>query len=92
MSEKAVKDELRLFALESIVCQHISQLYQLLPEGTFDAVRQQAIEGTRRQTFAGADAAHSDLFSAELETAIDRLYGMIGHHLEMTQRRRPSTR
>jgi hypothetical protein len=63
-----------------------------LPEGTFDAVRQQAIEGTRRQTFAGADAAHSDLFSAELETAIDRLYGMIGHHLEMTQRRRPSTR
>jgi hypothetical protein len=87
MSEQAIKNELRLFALESVVCQHLAQLYQMLPKGTFDAVRKQAIEGTKRQTFAGADAAYSDLFSAELEEAIERLYGMIKHHLDTIQKR-----
>jgi hypothetical protein len=51
----------------------------------FPAVRRQAIEGTRKQTFAGADAPTSDLLSAELETAILRLYNMIGSHLEKSR-------
>jgi hypothetical protein len=89
MNEKEIKDELRLFALESIVCQHLATIYQTMPPDVFDHVYKMAIEGARRQTFAGADAAHSDLFSAELESAIDRLYGMINHHLEMSRKRRP---
>lgn len=80
--EEITKQEMRLFALDSIVCQLLATYYGALPAGAFDAVRKHAIEGTRRQTFAGADAAHSDLYSAELEAAVDRLYGMIGKHLE----------
>ena len=87
-----IKDKLQLFALESIVCQHLATAYQQMPPGIFDAVRKQAIEGARKQTFAGANAAHSDLFSAELESALDRLYGMINHHLEMSRKRSSSKR
>jgi hypothetical protein len=90
MSEKAIKDELRLFALESIVCQHLATVYQQMPPEIFDAVRKQAVEDARKQTFAGADAAQSDLFSGELEIALDRLYGMINHHLEKNRKRRSS--
>ena len=86
--EDIIKNEMRLFALESIVCQHLATVYQQMPPEVFDAVRKNAIEGTRRQTFAGADAAHSDLFSAELETALDRLYKMIGSHLENARKKR----
>lgn len=87
MSEEAIKNELRLFALESVVCQHLATVYQQMPREVFDAVQKQAIEGTRRQTFAGTDAAHSDLFSAELEAAIRRLYGMMQSHLDKIQKR-----
>jgi hypothetical protein len=80
--EQTIKNEMRLFALESIVCQHLATLYQQMPREIFDAVRQQSLDSTQRQTFAGTDAAHSDLFSAELEAAVDRLYKMIGSHLE----------
>lgn len=88
MNEEAIKAEMRLFALESIVCQHVATMYQAMPREIFDAVQKQAIEGAKRQTFAGADAAYSDLFSAELQTALERLYAMIGHHLDTAQRRR----
>lgn len=87
--EAIIQNEMRLFALESIVCQHFATIYQAMPPEFFESVRKQAIEGARRQTFAGADAAHSDLLSAELETALDRLYKMIGSHLEKARQRRP---
>ena len=76
-----------MFALESIICQHLATFYQSVPPEIFVAVRSQTIEGTKRQTFAGADAATSDLFSAELETAIDRLYKMIESHLEKSRKK-----
>jgi hypothetical protein len=87
MTEDAIKNEMRLFALESIVCQHLATVYQTMPREIFDAVRRQAIEGTKRRTFAGADAALSDLFSAELQIAIERLYGMMKNHLDKSQTR-----
>jgi hypothetical protein len=59
-----------------------------MPREIFDAKQKQAIEGAQRQTFAGADAAHSDLFSAELQAALERLYGMMKHHLDTAQKRR----
>ena len=86
MNEENVKNEFRLFALESIVCQHFATVYQSMPRELFDAVKKQAIEGAQRQTFAGADAAQSDLFSAELQTALERLYGMIQYHLDKSQK------
>lgn len=87
MDESAVKFEMRLFALESIVCQHLATFYQSQSPQLFEAVRKQAIEGTKRQTFAGANPEQSDLLSAELETAIDRLYSMIKSHLEKVRTR-----
>ena len=87
MTEQEVKNEMRLFALESVICQHLATFYQSMPADVFAAVQKQALEGTRRQTFAGADAATSDLFSAELETAVERLYKMIGSHLEKSRMR-----
>ena len=83
--EDAIKNEMRIFALESIVCQHFATFYQTMPREVFDAVQKQAIEGMQQQTFAGVDAAHSDLFSAELQTSLERLYGMIRHHLDSAQ-------
>jgi hypothetical protein len=38
-----------------------------MPRAMFDEVKGQAIADTKRQTFAGADAAMSDLLSAELQ-------------------------
>ncbi|MFO1114432.1 MAG: hypothetical protein U1E28_02000 [Beijerinckiaceae bacterium] len=87
MREQDVQNEMRLFALESIVCQHLATFYHQLPKKDFETVYTQAIEGTRRQTFSGADASQSDLLSAELESAVDRLYKMIKSHLETNPRR-----
>jgi len=82
VNEEKIKADMRLFALESVVCQHLAMIYQTMPREHFDFVKKQAIEGTKRHTFAGADASMSGLLSAELQIAIQRLYGMIQHHLE----------
>lgn len=39
MSEEAIKNEMRLFALESVVCQHLATIYQQMPREVFDAVQ-----------------------------------------------------
>ena len=91
MDENEIKNEMRLFALESIVCQHLATIYQQMPRNVFERVHKQAIGGAQKQSFAGADAAQTDLFSAELESAIDRLYGMIKQHLDKSQKRQPPT-
>lgn len=82
MLEQAIKTEMRLFAVETLVCQVGATLLQLAEPEVFTAMREQAKLGAQRQTFKGFDAAYSDLLSAELEAAIDRLYGMIESHLE----------
>jgi hypothetical protein len=81
MNEETIKNEMRLFALESIVCQHVTALYQTMPREMFDAAQKQAVAGTQRPIFRGA-AATSDLLSAEFQTALERLYGMIQHWIE----------
>lgn len=85
--EDTIKAEVRLFALESIVCQTFATFYQTMPREIFDAVRSQAKGGTQQLAFPGLDAAYSDLISAEFEGAVDRLYSMIQHHLDTAQRR-----
>ena len=86
--EDTIKAEVRLFALESIVCQTVATLYQVMPREIFDAVKKQAIEGARTQAFPGLDAAYSDLISSEFEVALARLYSMIQHHLDTAEKRR----
>lgn len=85
--EDTIKAEVRLFALETIVCQNLATVYQRMPREIFDAVKKQALEGARRQAFPGLDAAYSDLISAEFEAALARLYSMIQHHLDTVEKR-----
>jgi hypothetical protein len=59
-SEDSIQSEMRLFALESIVCQHFATLYLTMPRSIFDEVQKQAIEGAKAQTFAGVDPALRD--------------------------------
>ncbi|MFZ0558474.1 MAG: hypothetical protein WAM55_04215 [Methylovirgula sp.] len=82
MDETSVKAEMRIFALESIICQHLATHYLPMPREIFDATRKLAVEGAMRQTFSGGNPAESDLLSAELQVALERLYGMIKYNLE----------
>jgi hypothetical protein len=88
-TEDSIQTEMRLFALESIVCQHLAGIYQAMPRAIFDEVKKQAAEGAKKQTFPGLGAVYSDLLSAELLTSLERLYGIIQHHLDNAQKRQP---
>jgi hypothetical protein len=88
-SEDSIQTEMRLFALESIVCQHFASLYLTMPRAIFDETQKQAIEGAKTQTFPGVDPAQSDLFSAEFQSALERLYGIIRSNLDKPQTRQP---
>ena len=86
--EDTIKTEVRLFALESIVCQNAAAQYMTMPRAIFDAVKQQALQSVQTNAlFPGLDPAYSDLVSAEFEAAVTRLYGMIEHHLDTAQKR-----
>ena len=52
-SEDAVKAEVRLSALETIVCQSVALLYRTMPCEIFDAVKQQADRGRAEAGFSG---------------------------------------
>jgi hypothetical protein len=82
MTEDEVTAEMRLFALESISCQMWALTFAQLPQGAFEKTRSTWMESARQQTFAGADAATSDLLSAELEIALERLAKMMKSHLK----------
>jgi hypothetical protein len=83
--EYIIKNEMRIFALESIVCQFIASYYATQPRQIFDAAQSLAVSAAQRQTFGG-DAAESDLYSAELQAAFERLYGMTRHYLSKVKR------
>jgi hypothetical protein len=82
--QDSIQTEMRLFALETIVCQHFATLYLTMPRQIFDEVQKQTIEGARAQTFPGVDPAQSDLFAAEFQAALERLYGIIRANLDKT--------
>ena len=69
--ERAIKTEMRLWALEVLVCDVVAVILasDSAPQELLERTRRQMIEGARRRTFDGLDAAQSDLFSAELEAA-----------------------
>jgi hypothetical protein len=86
--EDIIKNEVRLFALETIVCQNLATVYQSMPREIFDAVKKQALEGAKTYAFPGFDAAYSDIVSSEFEAALGLLYSMIQDHLDTAAKRR----
>lgn len=76
MTEAKIKAEMRLWALECIVCQLYAILYKTLPPGFSELTFKAVIDGARKNTFPGVDPALSDLYSAELEVALTRLVMM----------------
>jgi hypothetical protein len=81
MNEKAIKAEMRLYAVESVVSTLVAleclKIDSSNPLQFFEALRKSMIDGARRQTFPQLDPAKSDLFSAELEDAASRLAAMV---------------
>jgi hypothetical protein len=88
-TEDMIKADARLSALETIVCQVFAVLYRTMPRETFDAAKRQALEGARKLSFPGLDAAYSDVMSAEFEAALERLYSTIQVHLDALEKHRP---
>ncbi|HUI21278.1 MAG TPA: hypothetical protein VLZ74_09570 [Methylocella sp.] len=78
MNEDAIKAEVRLYALESLVCQLYAMIYALTgkPREALQNRRETLIGKARLKGFSGLDPAMSDFASAELESAIDRLLKM----------------
>jgi hypothetical protein len=87
MTEAEIRAEARLYALECVVCQMFA-LLQLQIAGVdalsaLEQQRKQAVHGARQKAFPELDdPALSDLMSAELETAVDRLASMVRALLE----------
>jgi hypothetical protein len=95
MTEDDVRTEARLYALECLVCQMFATMHlQIAGADALSALemqRQQALRGARQKAFPElGDPALSDLMSAELEAAADRLAGMERELLvAVLQRRSP---
>jgi hypothetical protein len=70
MNEDAIKSEMRLFALETVVCQLWAMTFLQLPPGSFEKTRAAWLGGSAATDLCWRDAATSDLFSAELEVAL----------------------
>ena len=90
MDEQAVKAEMRLCVLEKLVCDLLVMNLSLTPhpQEFLEKMRAEMIEGSRRRTFPGFDAAQSDLLSAELEGAVDRLLGMASEQMQLGVRQK----
>jgi hypothetical protein len=85
MSEKAIKDAMRLYAIEwlvttcfALLCVQMSPSDPLEP---FGRVKKSAIDGARKKTLPDFDPAMSDHLTAELEVAVVRLLGLAEQRL-----------
>jgi hypothetical protein len=77
--ERTIETECRLYALEWYVCLLHAATYRQMGEAgpaMLEQTRKQVLEGLRQKTFPSLDAAMSDLLSAELESAVERLLSM----------------
>jgi hypothetical protein len=80
MNEKAIKDAMRLYAVEFFVATlfavHCVNLDPSDPLKPLERAKKGMIEGAQKNTFSGQDPAMSDHLSAELEAAVTRLLAM----------------
>lgn len=84
-SEQEIKTEVRLYAIEIFVANllSISCLSTSAPKAVIDQMRLQLRQGANKPLI-GLDAAMSDMISAELESAVDRLAGMASEQIDST--------
>lgn len=91
MTEEEIKLQMRLYAVE-ILAVNLLALSCLQAQDPHEAVaraRRGMIDGARGHAFHGLeDAAMSDLFSAELETAADRLMEMVSGQIDQVLKSR----
>jgi hypothetical protein len=74
MREDAVKTEMRLFVLETLVALMWASHHKTAPEGPAASVanlRERLIDKARRQMFSDIDPTLSEAYSAELEADVD---------------------
>jgi hypothetical protein len=81
MTNEELKDWIRIYALEILVVNRYAidsfAVSPTDPLGFVEKIRQQMIAGARMHAFSGLDPAMSDLASAELEDAVNRLMKMV---------------
>lgn len=78
-AEDDIKAECRLYAVEWLASLLLAAQFRETGgagPSLLEETRQQALESARLKTFPSVDPAMSDLISAELELAVDRLLGM----------------
>jgi hypothetical protein len=82
-NEEAIRAQMRLWALEVLVCNLFAVMCASdpAPLELFDRTRDQMISGARQRAFGDFDPAQSDLFSGELEAAVARLMDMVGEQI-----------
>jgi hypothetical protein len=82
--EQKIKDEMRIYAIEYLVsCLWAMNAFQTdAPAAFWNKSRDQMIASARQKTFSGADAATSDLYSAELEAALTHLSSMVSSQID----------
>jgi hypothetical protein len=90
-AESDIKSDMRLWAVETLVVNLMTIM--CVTEGNplelAERTRAQMLAGARQRTFPEADPATSDLLSAELESAVERLMGMAIEQIRLLQARRP---
>ncbi len=86
MKENPVAAEMRLYALEVMVSSHLAAIHLQSGDAaqSLNGLRTLLIEKTRRTPLIGLDPAMSDLASAELEDAFDRLIRLQASFLGVT--------
>lgn len=87
MTEAEIKAEMRLWALECIVCQLYAIILNTLPAGFADATHKQLLDGAKRNAFPGVDPVLSDHYAAELEAAVERLVKMQREYMAVGNRK-----
>jgi hypothetical protein len=86
MPEDEIKSEVRLYAVESLAATLFAMLCLMNagdPRADIAEVRRQTIDGARLRAFPELDdPVTSDLYSAELESAVDRLMEMATEQID----------
>jgi hypothetical protein len=85
MTPDDLKDWIRVYAAEILTVNlyATSLLRTDDPLGLASELRQQMVQGARIRGFPGLDPAMSDLASAELEGALDRLMRMVSEQINV---------
>jgi hypothetical protein len=90
MNAQELKAEMRLYVMETMIANLLVgfclQANPHNPSTALTAMKQQMIEGAKRQTFSHLkDPAQSDLYSAELEAAASRLGSLASEQMSVME-------